>query len=209
MNFAFTRFDTEQWWDGFSWWFWTRAFSSHEHTFWYGLFVLFCLFKTFLLLISLPWMWLGRGAWQPYEISHAHDRRSIGKKRIITYGLDENRSAIFKAWKQGIRKRARNYKLKDLQKKKEAGGCFERQENKERQKTKINGYWSQSETNFLLVFWFDFFLDGEKTGVAVLGRGWMIMVQVLVQKLKLTTDIWFSPMVWRPNKLSLSWWCKG
>ena len=118
-----------QCWDGFSWWFWTRAFSSHEHTFWYGLFVLFCLFKTFLLLISLPWMWLGRGAWQPYEISHAHDRRSIGKKRIITYGLDENRSAIFKAWKQGIRKRARNYKLKDLQKK-EAGGCFERQENK-------------------------------------------------------------------------------
>lgn len=118
-----------QWWDGFSWWFWSRAFSSHEHTFCYGLFVLFCLFKTFLLLISLPRMWLGRGAWQPYEISHAHDRRSIGKKRIITYGLDENRSAIFKAWKQGIRKRARNYKLKDLQKK-EAGGCFERQENK-------------------------------------------------------------------------------
>ena len=75
-------------------------------------------------------MWLGRGAWQQYEISHAHDRRSIGKKRIITYGLDENRSAIFKAWKQRIRKRARNYKLKDLQKKKEAGGCFERQENK-------------------------------------------------------------------------------
>lgn len=129
LNFAFTRFDTEQWWDGFSWWFWSRAFSSHEHTFCYGLFVLFCLFKTFLLLISLPRMWLGRGAWQPYEISHAHDRRSIGKKRIITYGLDENRSAIFKAWKQGIRKRARNYKLKDLQKK-EAGGCFERQENK-------------------------------------------------------------------------------
>jgi len=25
------------------------------------------------------------------------NRRSIGKKRIITYGLDENRSAIFKA----------------------------------------------------------------------------------------------------------------
>lgn len=117
LNFAFTRFDTEQWWDGFSWWFWTRAFSSHEHTFWYGLFVLFCLFKTFLLLISLPWMWLGRGAWQPYEISHAHDRRSIGKKRIITYGLDENRSAIFKAWKQGIRKRARNYKVERLTKK--------------------------------------------------------------------------------------------
>lgn len=121
LNFAFTRFDTEQWWDGFSWWFWTRAFSSHEHTFWYGLFVLFCLFKTFLLLISLPRMWLGRGAWQPYEISHGHDRRSIGKKRIITYGLDENRSAIFKAWKQGIRKRARNYKMKDLQKKRGVG----------------------------------------------------------------------------------------
>jgi len=206
LNFAFTRFDTEQWWDGFSWWFWTRAFSSHEHTFWYGLFVLFCLFKTFLLLISLPWMWLGRGAWQPYEISHAHDRRSIGKKRIITYGLDENRSAIFKAWKQGIRKRARNYKMKDLQKKRL--GVVLKDKRIRKTETKINGYWSQSETNFLLVFWFDFSWRG-KTGVAVLGRGWMMTVQVLVQKLKLTTDIWFSPMVWRPNKLLLSWWCKG
>jgi len=168
LNFAFTRFDTEQWWDGFSWWFWTRAFSSHEHTFWYGLFVLFCLFKTFLLLISLPWMWLGRGAWQPYEISHAHDRRSIGKKRIITYGLDENRSAIFKAWKQGIRKRARNYKMKDLQKKRL--GVVLKDKRIRKTETKINGYWSQSETNFLLVFWFDFSWRG-KTGVAVLGRG--------------------------------------
>jgi len=168
LNFAFTRFDTEQWWDGFSWWFWTRAFSSHEHTFWYGLFVLFCLFKTFLLLISLPWMWLGRGAWQPYEISHAHDRRSIGKKRIITYGLDENRSAIFKAWKQGIRKRARNYKMKDLQKKRL--GVVLKDKRIRKTETKINGYWSQSETNFLLVFRFDYSWRG-KTGVAVLGRG--------------------------------------
>ena len=181
-NFAFTRFDTEQWWDGFSWWFWTRAFSSHEHTFWYGLLVLFCLFKTFLLLISLPWMWLGRGAWQQYEISHAHDRRSIGKKRIITYGLDENRSAIFKAWKQGIRKRARNYKLKDLQKKKKRLGGVSKDKRIRKTETKINGYWSQTLRQiFFLYFDLIFFLTGE-TGVAVLGQGWMMTVQVFGPK---------------------------
>jgi hypothetical protein len=32
-------------------------------------------------------MWLGRGAWQPYEISHAHDRRSIGKSVLSLMGL--------------------------------------------------------------------------------------------------------------------------
>lgn len=157
MNFAFTRFDTEQWWDGFSWWFWTRAFSSHEHTFWYGLFVLFCLFKTFLLLISLPWMWLGRGAWQPFEISHAHDRRSIGKKRIITYGLDENRSAIFKAWKQGIRKRARNYKLKDLQKKRRLGVVLKDKRIKKDRKQKLTDIDHSLRQIFFLYFDLIFF----------------------------------------------------
>jgi len=43
LNLAFTRFDTEQWWDGFSWWFWIWAFPSMNILFYilfYGKYVL-------------------------------------------------------------------------------------------------------------------------------------------------------------------------
>jgi len=47
-NFAFTRFDTEQWWDGFSWWFWTWAFFlSWIYFFVYFFMVIYVLFLMF------------------------------------------------------------------------------------------------------------------------------------------------------------------
>ena len=91
LNLAFTRFDTEQWWDGFSWWFWIWAFPSMNILF-YILFYGKCAFFKFTKFTTKSHIpcWLG-----------CFNRRSIGKKRIITYGLDENRSAISEAWKQG------------------------------------------------------------------------------------------------------------
>jgi len=98
LNFAFTRFDTEQWWDGFSWWFWTWAFSFHEHTFLPSLLCFSLLYITFRITTNiLTLSCFCRGTWHAYESPPRPWLiwRSIGKKRIITYGLDENRSAIF------------------------------------------------------------------------------------------------------------------
>jgi len=124
------------------------------------------------------------------KVHHAHDWSGdrLEKSVLSLMGLMRTDPPFF--WGVKVRDKKQSEKLKkDLFSfflKKRGLGLFWKTRIRKTVKQKINGYWSQTETNFLDFSWF--FSHDRETGSAVFSWGGMNDVGFLVQK-KLTTDL--------------------